>query len=108
MGVPITQIRTSGGGALSKLWRQIHADVFNSEVLTVSGSGEGGAYGAALMAGVAVGIWPAVEEAVKVLRVETKTSPIPKNVEIYERLFKVYRNLYGTLKDALCQISEVY
>jgi len=108
MGVPITQIRTSGGGALSKLWRQIHADVFDSEVLTVSGSGKGGAYGAALMAGVGVGIWPTVKEAVKVLRVETKTSPIPRNVEIYERLFNVYQNLYSTLKDTSDQISEVY
>ena len=108
MGVPITQIRTSGGGALSKLWRQIHADVFNSEVLTVSGSGEGGAYGAALVAGVGAGIWPTVEEAVKVLKVETKTSPIPKNVEIYDRLFKIYQTLYGSLKTTFDKISEIY
>ena len=65
MGVPISQIRTSGGGALSDLWRQIHADVFNSEVVTVSGSGEGGAYGAALVAGAGVGIWSDVTEAVR-------------------------------------------
>jgi xylulokinase len=108
MGVPLTQIRTSGGGALSKLWRQIHADIFNSEVLTMSGSGEGGAYGAALVAGVGVGIWPSVEEAVKVVKVETKTSPIPKNVEIYHRLFRVYQNLYGNLKGSFDQISEIY
>jgi xylulokinase len=108
MGVPIDQIRTSGGGALSKLWRQIHADVFNSEVLTMSGSGEGGAYGAALLAGVGVGIWQSVEEAVKAVKVETKTSPIPKNVEIYDGLFGVYRRLYGSLKSTFGQISEIY
>jgi xylulokinase len=108
MGVPITQIRTSGGGALSKLWRQIHADVFDSEVVTVSGSGEGGAYGAALVAGVGVGIWPTVEEAVKVLRVETKTSPIPRNVETYKRLFNVYQDLYGNLKSSFHQTSGIY
>jgi xylulokinase len=108
MGVPITQIRTSGGGALSKLWRQIHADVFNSEVLTVSGSGEGGSYGAALVAGVGVGIWSTVEEAVKVLKVETRNSVIPKNVEIYNRLFKIYRGLYGSLKSTFDQISGIY
>ena len=108
MGVPINQIRASGGGALSKLWRQIHADAFNSEVFTVSGSGEGGAYGAALVAGVGIGIWPTVEEAVKVLRVETKTVPIPRNVEIYEKRFNVYRGLYGSLKETFDRISEVY
>ena len=74
----------------------------------MSGSGEGGAYGAALVAGAWVGIWPTVEEAVKALRVETKTSPIPRNVEIYARLFNVYQNLYSTLKDTFDQISEVY
>jgi xylulokinase len=108
MGAPSTQIRTSGGGALSKLWRQIHADVFNSAVLTMSGSGEGGAYGAALVAGVGVGIWPNVEEAVKSLKVETTTSPIPKNVEIYDGLFGVYQNLYGNLKGSYDQISKIY
>lgn len=108
MGVPISQIRTSGGGALSKLWRQIHADAFNSEVLTVSGSGEGGAYGAALVAGVGIGIWPSVEEAVKVLKIETRTSPIPKNVEIYDRLFEIYQSLYGSLKTTFDKISGIY
>jgi xylulokinase len=93
MGVPVNQIRTSGGGALSKLWRQVHADVFNSEVFTVSGSGEGGAYGAAFVAGVGVGIWSSIEEAVKALKVETKTSSLPKNVEIYSKLFNIYQSL---------------
>ena len=64
MGLSITQIRTSGGGALSDLWRQIHADVFNQEVVTVSGSAEGGAYGAALVAGAGAGICDDLQPAV--------------------------------------------
>jgi xylulokinase len=108
MGVPIDQIRASGGGALSKPWRQILADVFNSEILTMSGSGEGGAYGAALVAGVGIGIWPSVEEAVKLLKVETKTFPIPKNVETYDRLLKIYQSLYGSLKTTFDKISEIH
>jgi xylulokinase len=76
MGISITQIRTSGGGAPSELWRQIHADVFNNEVLTVSGSAEGGAYGAALVAGAGVGVWPSVEEAVQGVELETRNTPI--------------------------------
>jgi len=108
MGVAITQIRTSGGGALSGLWRQIHADVFGSEVLTVSGSGEGGAYGAALVAGAGVGVWPSVEIAARVVNVETKNSPIMKHREIYDRLFPVYRDLYIALKESFDRISEIY
>jgi xylulokinase len=52
----ITQIRASGGGTKSPLWRQILASVLNSELVTVNTS-EGGAYGAALLAGVGAGAW---------------------------------------------------
>ncbi len=49
LGVKPKQIRATGGGAQSKLWRQIMADVFNAEVVTLAVS-EGAAYGAALQA----------------------------------------------------------
>ena len=49
LGVKTKQIRATGGGAKSKLWRQIMADVFNAEVVTLKVS-EGAAYGAALQA----------------------------------------------------------
>ncbi len=108
MGLSIAQIRASGGGALSDLWRQIHADVFNSEVITVGGSAEGGAYGAALVAGAGVGVWGSVEEATQVVRAETKNEPIKENTEIYDKLFPVYQDLYGALKNSFDRISEIY
>lgn len=108
MGYPISQVRMSGGGALSALWRQIHADVFDSEVITVSGSSEGGAYGAALVAGAGVGIWSDVEEAVAVLKPETRNDPIKKNVELYNKLFPVYRDFYDSLKESFDRISQIY
>ncbi len=49
LGVQAKQIRATGGGANSKLWRQIMADIFNAEVVTLK-VGEGAAYGAALQA----------------------------------------------------------
>jgi sugar (pentulose or hexulose) kinase len=49
LGVKPTQIRATGGGAKSKVWRQIMADVFNAEVVTLKVT-EGAAYGAALQA----------------------------------------------------------
>ncbi len=94
----VTEIRTSGGGSLSPLWRQIQADVFQCPVTTVSGSREGAAYGAALAAGTGVGIWPSVEQAVGVLRIETETTPVPRNRELYENLYQIYCGLYGALK----------
>ena len=108
MGVCLTEIRTSGGGSVSRLWRQIHADIFNSKVITMSNSAEGAAYGAALIAGGGVGIWPSVEEAVKVLFVETEDYPIHNNFIIYNKLFPIYRNLYETLTNSFNRISEIY
>ena len=54
LGVPITQVRASGGGARSAVWRQIQADVFGAELVLVNVT-EGAAFGAALLAGVGAG-----------------------------------------------------
>jgi xylulokinase len=108
MGLPLNQVRTSGGGALSDLWRQIHADVFNSSVITVSGSAEGGAYGAALVAGAGVGVWRSVEEAAQVVSAETKNDPIKENAAVYDKLFPMYQDLYGALKNSFDRISKIY
>ena len=56
------QIRGSGGGTASPLWRQILADVLGAEIATVSTT-EGAAYGAALLAAVASGWFANVDEA---------------------------------------------
>jgi xylulokinase len=105
MGLPIHQIRTSGGGALSELWRQIHADVFDGEVITVSGSAEGGAYGAALVAGVGAGVWQTVEHAANVVKTETTNRPVQANVDVYRKLFRIYTQLYGALKHSFDEIA---
>lgn len=106
-GKPVTEIRTSGGGSMSNLWRQIQADIFQSPVKTVSGSGEGGAYGAAFAAGVACGIWSNMEEAVTYLGTETENWPDIKNKDIYNELFHIYKSLYPTLENTFSKLSAI-
>lgn len=101
------KVIVSGGGALSPLWRQIVADVFNLPVVTVSGSGEGGAYGAALVAGVGVGIWKDLVEASNVLCEETVTMPIAQNVDTYNKVYQLYDKVYIALKDTYKVLSQV-
>jgi xylulokinase len=92
LGVKPTQIRATGGGAKSKLWRQIMADIFNTEVVTLKVT-EGAAYGAALQAlwcwrrqqGEKVSISDITDEFVELNREETAT-PDQKNVEVYREL----------------------
>src|ERR1044071_7115462 len=92
LGVKPTQIRVTGGGAKSKVWRQIMADVFNTEVVTLK-VGEGAAYGAALQAlwcwrleqGEKVKISDITDHFVEVNKAEP-TQPHAADVEIYREL----------------------
>jgi xylulokinase len=98
LGVPIQQVRASGGGARSPLWRQIQADVFNIELVLINVT-EGAAFGAALLAGVGAGLFKNVYEAVDAaVRVVSSTQPQPEAAAVYDRLYPLYRGLYGALK----------
>jgi len=106
MGLAPIQVRASGGGARSALWRQILADVFGAELVTVEVT-EGAAYGAALLAGVGVGAFPSVEAACEqVVRIVERTAPGPGR-ERYEELYRVYVELYPRLRDAMHQLSRL-
>ncbi|MEA3439359.1 MAG: xylulokinase [Chloroflexota bacterium] len=94
----INQVRISGGGARSPLWRQILSDVLNTELVTVNTT-EGAAYGAALLAGVGAGTWDTVPEACQAaIRTEQSTTPQPMNLETYTQAYQRYRALYPALK----------
>jgi xylulokinase len=92
LGVTPTQIRATGGGAKSKVWRQIMADVFNTEVVTLKVS-EGAAYGAALQAlwcwrlhqGEKVALHDITETFIEINATET-TEPDPQNAATYREL----------------------
>ena len=103
----ITQVRASGGGARSPLWRQILADVFGVELVTVNTT-EGAAYGAALLAGVGAGIWPDVDTACQAtVRQTGVTSPAPETVTRYDQGYALYRRLYPALKDISHSLSTL-
>ena len=95
----IKQVRVSGGGARSPLWRQILADVLNVELVTVNTT-EGAAYGAALLAGVGAGAWPTVDAACQAsIDLTGSTSPQADGVAQYEPFYAQYQKLYPALKD---------
>jgi xylulokinase len=103
---PITQVRVSGGGAKSALWRQILADVMDTELVTVNTT-EGAAYGAALLAGVGSGHWASVAEScAATVRMVERTAPIAADAASYERAYAQYRALYPALKPIFHAIGE--
>jgi xylulokinase len=107
LDVPVKQIRATGGGAKSPLWRQIQADVFNRKVATVN-SEEGPAFGVALLAMVGGGEYSGIAEACNaVIRVVNETLPEPKNIEVYQNGMEVYQSLYCSLKGDFTDIANL-
>lgn len=103
----IHQVRVSGGGARSPLWRQILADILNSELVTVNTT-EGAAYGAAVLAGVGAGLWPDVASACQqVIQITGSTQPNADAAAHYERVYAQYGRLYPTLRATFEELAEV-
>ncbi|GCE20610.1 xylulokinase [Dictyobacter kobayashii] len=97
-GLQLNQVRATGGGAKSPLWRQIIADVLGVE-LVVTNASEGPAFGAALLAGVAGGAYSTVQEAcARTVQVVQRTAPDTALAPAYEQAYEVYKALYPALK----------
>jgi xylulokinase len=96
-GMPApAQVRASGGGLASPLWRQILADVLDAEIATVNTT-EGAAFGAALLATPAAGWFPTVDDTVAAfVRAEPIAAPGP-DAAAYRDAHAVYRELYPAL-----------
>jgi xylulokinase len=107
LGVQVNHVRAVGGGARSRLWRQIQADVYGVPVHRTTVD-EGPAYGAALLAGVTAGHFKSVSEAVSVVRLRPEVAdPNPESVKLYSRYLKVYRDLYPATATAMAQLSDL-
>lgn len=101
----IRQVRVSGGGAKSPIWRQILADVMDAELVTVNTT-EGACFGAALLAGVGAGTWQTVKEACRqTVKTLNATLPDPNHVETYTAYYQDYRELYPSLKERFKSLS---
>ena len=100
MGVEARQVRASGGGARSKLWRQIQADVTGQAHCTINVD-EGPAFGVGLLAGVGTGVWSSVPEAcAATITVVDELPPLPEHCELYEPYYCLYQQLYHQLKSS--------
>ena len=103
----IDQVRVSGGGARSALWRQIMADVLGVELVTVN-TAEGAAFGAALLAAVGAGLYRTVEEACQAaIQLTGRTAPDPAAVAAYGAFYPRYQALYPALRHEFRAIAQM-
>ena len=107
LDVPVEDVRATGGGARSKLWRQLQADIYGTPIRRTVAD-EGPAYGAALLAGAASGTYADVDEAVSVVKLrEEITDPDTERANIYEEHYEIYRSLYPATSTAMSRLTDL-
>jgi len=107
MGIGVSEVRASGGGARSGFWRQLQADIYDKPIV-MTNAAEGPAYGAAILAGVGVGAWSSVEEACQsAIRRTATVKPKAKAVARYQKAYVTYAKLYGDLKARFAEMSAL-
>ena len=93
-------VRIVGGATNSKVWNQIQADVYNipCETLVVA---DAATLGAAICAGVGVGVFDSIEQAVEeMVAVAERYEPIPENAAKYAKLYELYCDVYTALDNS--------
>ncbi len=106
MGVKASEIRLSGGGAKSKFWSQIHADVYGVDCC-VTNSTAGSAYGAMITGGVGAGVWKSIPEACDAtIKIVSKIKKDTKQSKEYDKVYKLFGPLYENLKGNFRDIAK--
>ncbi len=107
MGIVTSEVRASGGGARSAVWRQILADSGRVPMVTINVD-EGPSYGAAILASVAAGMYGNVEEACDAIIHEVaRVEPNPKNLAPYDQWFKEYQAAYYALAPSFKRMASL-
>jgi xylulokinase len=100
--ININNLYSNGGAANSDLWMQIKSDVTNRQISAISSSDVSTTLGAAILAGVAVGIYSDFGDAVKnTVTVKKTFYPNAENHEIYMKRYKTYLDIYNNLKETM-------
>lgn len=107
MGVEVKDVRASGGGGKSPLWRQLQADIYETPITTINTS-EGPALGVAILAGVGTGVYTNVQQAcAAIIKESTRQQPNNDLFCKYRACYKLFRNLYSSLKDDYKTLASI-
>ena len=107
MGYHPLRVFGTNGGAKSSLWVQIAADVLGCRIVAHPGH-PGSALGAAFVAGMGAGLFDDWSEIERFLGDGVVYEPDPRNHEIYDRGYAIYRDLYRHLKPDFAHVSKLY
>lgn len=106
-GTDITELRAIGGGARSRFWLQLKADITQREVIVPKVT-ESAALGAAILASVGAKIHHNAEEAVKAIyTAKDSFMPVVERSSIYDKHYSLYRKLYSVFENVFDEIDEI-
>ena len=105
MGIRVDEIRSLSGGAKSSLWCQIKADALGKPVVTMKNTDDAACLGAALIAGVGIGLWPSIGAAVlQTVKKNKRFIPDKIKQKDYAALLEKYKLFTASLKSVTTRI----
>ncbi|HHT47865.1 MAG TPA: FGGY-family carbohydrate kinase [Firmicutes bacterium] len=103
----VMELISVGGAANSRVWTQIKADI-TGKTIHVPLSDQATTLGAALLAGVGVGVYPNFTDAVeKTVQIQRTHHPVLENHAIYDRFYQLYLELYQKLRDSFATLARI-
>ena len=100
MGLEIQEIRTLGGGAKSDVWNQIKADITGKTIHITRSSQDTACLGAAILGGVAAGMFKDMESACgEMVKIQKSFVPNMENHRIYQVQYEKFKRLFAALED---------
>ncbi|VXB65402.1 xylulokinase [Citricoccus sp. K5] len=97
LGLQADRVLTSGGAARFPLWKETLSNVLNTRIEFVRGGQGGAAYGAALLAGIGVGRWRDLDDALQAVGTEEYTDPNPGIAGLYDNVFREFKAMMAGL-----------
>ncbi|WP_288909092.1 xylulokinase [uncultured Megamonas sp.] len=104
--IHISELVAVGGGAKSKSWQKIFADVYNTKIILPKLLDEAASMGAAITAGVGIGIFKDFEVASKFISLDKIIEPTPTNVKKYQKLQPIFEKAYLQLQSLFEQLND--
>ncbi len=106
-GQPIDSVMLTGGGAKSKLWSEILASMLNAPINTHYAPAESTSLGAAIAAGVGIGVFKSYADGCALIRSSASHAPKEDWKKTYDKNYPVYEKMYGRLKPLFDEIAKL-
>ena len=107
LDISASSVRVIGGGAQGQLWREILASIYNRPVLAPECLREATSYGAAIAAGIGVGLYEDYSVARSIVKIKDEHKPDPRVARTYDKVYAIYRSLYPSLKEQFAQLAAL-